>query len=75
MSNFLTESGTASMIKVWMENEPCGGYTKTYVGALGWREGLPIVTEDWANGTGGTECKRWTWTEYTQDDTSKSEKV
>ncbi|HMS41707.1 MAG TPA: hypothetical protein PKE69_15860, partial [Pyrinomonadaceae bacterium] len=65
-------NGAASMIKVWMDNEPYGGYTKTFVGASGWREGLPIVTEDWANGTSGAERKRWSWTEYTQDDISKS---
>ncbi|HMS42079.1 MAG TPA: hypothetical protein PKE69_17740 [Pyrinomonadaceae bacterium] len=56
----------------WMDGEPYGGYTKTFVGASGWREGLPIVTEDWANGTGGAERKRWSWTDYTQDDESKS---
>ncbi|MBC7899344.1 MAG: hypothetical protein H7070_04770 [Saprospiraceae bacterium] len=33
-------------------------------------EGLPVVTEDWADGTSGTERKRWTWTSYTQDDTN-----
>ena len=60
------------MIKVWMDNEPDGGYTKTFVGASGWREGLPIVTEDWANGTSGAERKRWSWTDYTQDNTLKS---
>jgi hypothetical protein len=61
-------SGTGSLITVQMENHPHGLIQKIYVGETGWREGLPVVTEDWANGAGGAERKRWTWTNWTQDD-------
>jgi len=63
-------TGTASLIEVAMTGHPEGAYTKTYVGESGWMEGLPIATEDWADGTSGSERKRWTYTAWTQDDTN-----
>ena len=81
MTNTLTEnqtynvggiSGTATKIEVSMANDPYNHVSKTFVGSSGWRESLPIATEDWANGTGGLERKRWTWTNWTQDDTNAS---
>jgi YD repeat-containing protein len=42
--------------------------SKTYTGMTGWREGLPMVTKDSANGVE----KRWTQTTYTQDDENLS---
>ncbi len=65
-------SGTATKIEVSMANDPYQHVSKTFVGNSGWRESLPIATEDWANGTGGLERKRWTWTNWTQDDTNLS---
>ncbi len=65
-------SGTASKIEVTMANHPHGAITKTFVGETGWMESLPIASEDWANGTGGSERKRWTWTGWTQDDVNLS---
>lgn len=62
-------SGTATKIEVSMANHPHGAVSKTFVGSSGWMESLPIVSEDWANGTGGSERKRWSWTNWTQDDT------
>ncbi len=65
-------SGTATQIKVWMDNEPNNHRTKTYVGSAGWQEGLPIATEDCiSDACTGTDRKRWTWTNWTQDDTTK----
>ncbi|MGI9056666.1 MAG: FG-GAP repeat domain-containing protein, partial [Pyrinomonadaceae bacterium] len=65
-------SGTATKIEVTMVNHPHGAISKTFVGESGWMESLPIATEDWANGTSGSERKRWTWTGWTQDNTSLS---
>lgn len=63
-------SGTATKIEVSMANHPHGAITKSFVVGSGWREGLQIASEDWANGTSGSERKRWTWTNWTQDDTN-----
>lgn len=60
-------SGTGTLIQV---TAPNGVISKTYVGSAGWQEGLPIATEDWANEGQGLQRKRWTWTNYTQDDPS-----
>ncbi len=64
-------SGTATKIEVSMTGDPYGAVTRSYVGSSGWQEGLPIATEDLVMETILTQ-KRWTWTNYTQDDTSKS---
>lgn len=66
-------SGTATKIEVAMANHPHGAISKTFVGASGWMESLPIASEDWANGTSGSERKRWTRTIWTQDDVNTSE--
>ena len=63
-------SGTATKIEVSLAGDPNGAVTKSFVGESGWREGLTLATEDWANGTSGIERKRWTYTDWTQDDTN-----
>ncbi|MFN6962417.1 MAG: hypothetical protein ACK4S4_01495 [Pyrinomonadaceae bacterium] len=63
-------SMTAAKIEVSMQGDPYNSVTRTYLGASGWQQGLPVATEDWANGAGGSELKRWTWAEWTQDDTN-----
>lgn len=66
-------SGTATKIEVSMANDPYNHVSKTFVGSSGWMEGLPIATEDCiSTSCTGTDRKRWTWTSWTQDDTSKS---
>ncbi len=62
-------SGTATKIEVAMAGHPHNAVSKTFVGETGWMEGLPIATEDWADGSSGSERKRWTWTSWTQDNT------
>jgi YD repeat-containing protein len=61
-------SGAATKIEVSMAGDPYNSVSKTFVGASGWNEGLPIATEDWADGANGSERKRWTWSSWTQDD-------
>ena len=64
---------TAALIEVSMTGHPNNLITKTYVGASGWKESLPIVTEDCVStGCSGSDKKRWTWTDWTQDNTSLS---
>ena len=63
-------NGTATKIEVSMPGHPHGAVSKTFVGNSGWLEGLPVAAEDWANGANGLERKRWTWTNWTQDDTN-----
>jgi hypothetical protein len=58
---------TASLIQVQMLNHPNGNVTNTYVGESGWKEGLPIRTDDYAAGN-GLELKRSSWMKWTQDD-------
>lgn len=65
-------SGTAAKIEVTMANHPHGAISKTFVGESGWMEALPIASEDWANGTSGLERKRWSWSNWTQDDINLS---
>lgn len=66
-------SGTATKIEVKMINHPHNAISNTFVGSSGWMESLPIGTEDWADATSGTERKRWTWTNWTQDDPSAAQ--
>jgi YD repeat-containing protein len=61
-------SGNGTLITVSMTGHPNSAVSKTYVGSSGWMESLPIVTEDWADGA----RKRWTQTDWTQDDTNLS---
>lgn len=83
INNSITESqtyslpgnitGSATLIKAWMTNHPDNLISKTYVGSSGWTESLPIATEECiSTNCIGTDRKRWTWTNRTQDDTSKS---
>jgi YD repeat-containing protein len=66
------QSGPATLVKVWMENHPYGAVSKTYVGASGWQESLPLATEDWVTENGSEARKRWTWTNWTQDNPNLS---
>jgi len=67
------DSGTATRIQVWMTGHPDNLRSNTFVGSSGWNEGLPIATEDCLTTTSTcSERKRWTWTEWTQDNTSAS---
>lgn len=61
-------SGQATLIKVRMDNNPYGVISKTYVEAFGWQEGLPVATEDWVTENGVQVRKRWSSTDWTQDD-------
>jgi YD repeat-containing protein len=65
-------NGTETLIQVSMQNDPTNHVSKTIVGSSGWKEGLPIASEDWADGASGAERKRWTWNNWTQDDTNLS---
>jgi YD repeat-containing protein len=56
----------ASMIQVTLQNHPTGNITNTYVHDTGWKEGLPIRVDDWANGS-GLELKRSSLTKWTHD--------
>ncbi len=62
----LTRTGTK--IEVSMPAHPNGAVSKTYVGGSGWQEGLPLATEDYADGV----RKRWTQTTWTQDDVNQT---
>jgi YD repeat-containing protein len=67
----LPDGGTATgnLIQITTPDGNGGSIiSKTYTGSSGWKEGLPIATEDWVNGT----KKRWTWTKYTQDNINLS---
>lgn len=64
-------SGTATRIQTWMTGHPDDLRTNTFVAESGWKEGLPVATEDCI--TTSATCstrKRWTWTDWTQDNTS-----
>ncbi|MGB7208366.1 MAG: VCBS repeat-containing protein [Pyrinomonadaceae bacterium] len=65
-------TGTATKIDVWITGHPNNLLSRTFVGESGWREGLPVATEDWTESTSGWERKRWTWTDYTQDNIALS---
>ncbi len=60
-------SGTGTLVQV---TAPNGTISKTYFGNSTWKEGLPIVTEDWANPGTGLARQRWTHTTWTQDNPS-----
>lgn len=46
--------------------------TKIYSASSGWGESLPVLTEDWADEGSGLSKKRWTWSNWTQDNTNLS---
>lgn len=64
LPNSSSASGTLLQVTA-----PDGTVSKTYVGGSGWMEAVPVMTEDWVNESGWVR-KRWTWTGYTQDNTS-----
>jgi hypothetical protein len=64
-------TGNATRIDVAMTGHPDGLYSRTFVGESGWKEGLSLATED-CIGTNCSDRKRWTWTDWTQDNTSLS---
>ena len=66
----LTASGVTKL-ETAVAGHPDGLYTRSYYGASGWNEGLPLATED-CTGTDCSNRKRWTWTDWSQDDTSAS---
>jgi YD repeat-containing protein len=64
-------SGTGTMVKVWQTGHPDNLISKSYFGAAGWLEGIPVATEDCVSTTcSGADRKRWTWTGWTQDNTT-----
>jgi YD repeat-containing protein len=82
VNNSLPVSGTystpagsiaAALIEVSMTGHPNNLITKSYVGASGWKESLPLATEDCVSTVcSGSDRKRWTWTDWTQDNESLS---
>jgi YD repeat-containing protein len=64
-------TGSATRIDVAMTGHPDGLYTRTYVGASGYKEGLTLATEDCTGSNCATRL-RWTWTDWTQDNTGVS---
>ncbi len=63
-------SGTATRIQVWSDDHPDDLRSNTFVYASGWNEGLPIGTEDCITTSAScTTQKRWTWNQWTQDNT------
>jgi YD repeat-containing protein len=52
-----------AVVTVSMANHPNQLYSKMHFGASGWKEGLPIATEDFTD----SGRKRWTWTNWDQD--------
>lgn len=61
---------TATLITVTTVGHPNQLQSKVFVAQSGYREGLPIATEDWTEGASGWTKQRWTWTKYTQDNES-----
>ena len=58
------------VVKVGVAGHPDQLYTRVHYGGSGWKEGLTLATEDCtdANDTCTTR-QRWTWTDFTQDNT------
>ncbi len=59
---------TATRFDITMSGHPNSAVTKVWVGESGWKEGLTLATEDWAD----SALQRWSWSTYTQDDTGAS---
>ncbi|HMO82528.1 MAG TPA: hypothetical protein PKD24_17270, partial [Pyrinomonadaceae bacterium] len=70
-------SGTGTLIEAAMDGHPYEAVSKTWYGETGWKEGLPLASEDWAKPTvtGSFGLQRWTWTDWTQDDTGADEQT
>ncbi len=66
-------TGTATKIDVGVTGHPDSLFTRYWFHSSGWKKGLLIGTEDCvSSGCTGTDRKRWTWTNYTQDNTGVS---
>ena len=72
-SSFTGPNGaeTTKLVTVAVTGHPDSLYTKIHYAPSGWKEGFNIATED-CIGTNctGTERKRWTWSEWDQDNVS-----
>ncbi|MCO6511727.1 MAG: VCBS repeat-containing protein [Aridibacter famidurans] len=60
-------SGSGTLIEVSMVDHPDEFISRTYVGDSGWKEGLPIATEDCVDDDCESSRKRWSWNVWTQD--------
>lgn len=68
-----TPPGGTAQTGTWVQIlSPDGVYTNNFFGSSGWREGLPLMTEDWTNDGGTWNRRRWSWTNYTQDNPNLS---
>ena len=69
-AGFVLPSGSNVTGTLLQVTAPDGTISKTFVGGAssGWMEGIPILTEDWANNS----RQRWSYTAYTQDDPNLS---
>lgn len=66
---------TTTKIEMAMSSHPHNAVSKSWYGESGWKDGLLLATEDWADGTVSSERKRWTLTTYDQDEPSFTYKV
>ncbi|HRH44985.1 MAG TPA: hypothetical protein PKY82_25335, partial [Pyrinomonadaceae bacterium] len=69
-AGFILPNGSTVAGTLLHVTAPDGTISKTFVGGTGsgWMEGLPVLTEDWANESGNWNRKRWSYSAYTQDD-------
>jgi len=66
------QSISGTRIDTVLTSDPDSHYSRSFYANSGWQEGLPLATED-CIGTTSDNCstrKRWTWTNWTQDNTS-----
>ena len=66
-------TATGTKIDVGVTGHPDSLFTRYWFHSSGWKKGFPIGTEDCvSSGCTGTDRKRWTSTDWTQDNTSVS---
>jgi len=66
-------TATGTKIDVGVTGHPDSLFTRYWFHSSGWKKGLPIGTEDCvSSGCTGTDRKRWTWADWTQDNTGVS---
>ncbi|MBL8182185.1 MAG: VCBS repeat-containing protein [Blastocatellia bacterium] len=66
-------TATGTKIDVGVTGHPDSLFTRYWYHSSGWKKGLPIGTEDCvSSGCTGTDRKRWTSTDWTQDNDSVS---
>jgi YD repeat-containing protein len=71
-------SGTKTRVSVYTKDHPGGSIipdgviSNIYYRASSWSEGLPIATQDCIGSCSGSNIKRWTATDWTQDDENLS---